>query len=95
MQTPTQMPEMQTGYTSTEIQTTLSRRNIQMQPNVRPMSVNIPVKSTSRPTTRPKAGIYKIERSQEPEPRVIDNLRPACPWIPHNRDKMLRVVFQH
>ena len=57
MQTPTQMPEMQTGYTSTELQTTLPRQNYQVQSNVRPMSVNIPIKSTSRPTTRPKTGI--------------------------------------
>ena len=73
MQTPTQMPEMQTGYTSTELQTTLPRRNYQMQSNVRPMSVNIPIKSTSRPTTRPKTGI----------PVLGPNSPTGSPWIPH------------
>ena len=85
MQTPTQMPEMQTVYTSTELQTTLPRRNYQMQPNIRPMSVNIPLKSTSRPTTRPKSGI--------PIPGLISSI--SSPWIPFQRDKMLLVGFQH
>jgi len=54
---PTQAPthmSLETGYTSTESQSTYSQENNQMQQNVRPMSVNIPIKSTSRPTTRPK-----------------------------------------
>ena len=55
METSTQMPNVfQTDYTSTEVQTTISHPKNE---NVRPMmqmAVNIPVKSTSRPTTRPR-----------------------------------------
>ena len=54
MQTPTEMP-LQTGYTSTELQTTLSHLTNQNADDSDMRAFNIPVKSTSRPTTtRPK-----------------------------------------